>query len=88
MPYTATEKRQMKDIIEKMQKTEQMEVLKIIIDNGDRKFTENSNGCFINMSSLPDNTIGKLKEFIEFSIKNNRDLDKTEELLKELKNAG
>ena len=54
-----------KDVIEKYNKQQQLDILKILIDNS-INISENSNGCFINLTELQDSTIKKLQEYIEF----------------------
>jgi TusA-related sulfurtransferase len=78
-------RQQLKERIEKMTKMEQTEVLKIIIKNNGRKYSENINGSFINMNTLTDETIDKLNDFIDFCDKNNNELNEQEEYIKEFK---
>jgi hypothetical protein len=69
--------REKKIIIEnakKLNKNEQIQLLKIIIDNN-IKYTENNNGCLINLSKIPDSVILELKNIIDIC-----ELRKTEEL--------
>lgn len=48
---------------------EHIEILKIIIKN-DVKFTENSNGVFINMNKLDEKSLDDIRSFLSF-INNN-----------------
>lgn len=84
MPYSNESKHQLKDRLEKMTRTEQTEILKIILENEGKKHSENTNGSFINMSLLSDDTIGKLMRFVEFCEQNNSNLEKTEEYMREM----
>ena len=64
---TAITDRDKKKIIEdakKLNKIEQIQLLKIIIDNN-VSYTENNNGCLINLSKIPDNVILELKNIID-----------------------
>ena len=57
----------LRDQIRDLEKDEHFEVLRIIRENGNNKFTENNNGIFVNMNKL---TIEKIESFLEFSRKN------------------
>jgi hypothetical protein len=64
--------KELKDLREKinlLDTCEHLEILKIIIKN-DVKFTENSNGVFINMNKLDNTVIEDIKSFLSF-INNN-----------------
>lgn len=60
----------LRDQIRDLEKDEHFEVLRIIQENGNNKFTENNNGIFVNMNKLEPNTIEKIESFLEFSRKN------------------
>jgi hypothetical protein len=60
----------LKTKIEKLEKTEQYEIIKIL-NNNNYTYTQNNNGYFINMNNIPKKVITEINEFIEFSIKNN-----------------
>jgi len=54
-----------KDIVEKYNKQQQLDILKIFIDDS-INISENSNGSFINLTELQDSTIKKIQEYIDF----------------------
>ena len=54
-----------KDVIEKYNKQQQLDILKILIDDS-INISENSNGSFINLTELQVSTIKKIQEYIEF----------------------
>ena len=60
----------LRDQIRELEKDEHFEVLRIIRENENNKFTENNNGIFVNMNKLDHNTIEKIESFLEFSKKN------------------
>jgi hypothetical protein len=63
------ELKELREKIKELEICENIEILKIIIKN-DIKFTENSNGIFVNMNKLDDNTLEEIKSFLSF-INNN-----------------
>lgn len=84
----------LKDGIEKMDKHNQIEVLKILnaFDPTDVMLNENSNGTYINLSSVSANVIAKLSGYLAYiekqeSILGNVEAQK-EEYKKLLRNGG
>ena len=57
--------KKLRDIIENMNKIHQIHILKILKEN-DIKFTENSNGIFVNMSLLNKKTLNRIRKFIKY----------------------
>ena len=64
-----SELKKLKEKIDNLEMCEHVELLKIIIKN-DVKYTENSNGIFINMNKLKDNCINDITAFLDFINKN------------------
>ena len=64
-----SELKKLKEKINTLEMCEHVELLKIFIKN-DVKYTENSNGIFINMTKLKDNCIDDITKFLDF-INNN-----------------
>jgi hypothetical protein len=58
-----------------LQKTEHIEIFKIIDNNGD-DYTCNENGVFIALNKLKQETINQIKQFIDFCIINKSQLQK------------
>jgi hypothetical protein len=54
-----------KDTIEQFNKQQQLDILKLFITNN-VKVSENSNGCFINLTELDKNILLKTQEYITF----------------------
>ena len=63
--------KELKNIIEKLHETEQVELLKLFIRNN-CNYSENKNGIFINMSKLDNSVIKETEEFLEFCNKNKK----------------
>lgn len=75
--YTVSELNNFKNSISTFDKTEQMEVLKIL--NKYRiKLTENKNGVFINLNNVSQKCLNELSIFIKYSISNRKRLDNLE----------
>ena len=70
---------QIKNSIEKMNKTHQIEIFKIINKNN-IEFNENKNGIFINLTNLDTNILEEIQDYIMFVSKQNIFLNKQEEI--------
>lgn len=57
--------KKIRDIIETMNKIQQVHILKILKDNN-IKYSENSNGIFVNMTLLNNQTLVRIKNFIKY----------------------
>ena len=68
------ERKQLIKNISKLKKIEHIEIFKIFKKDNIR-YTENSNGIFINISKIPDETLYKVKKFLSFYNKNNKQLN-------------
>ena len=69
-----------------MSKNDHIEIFKLLKKNK-IKYTENKNGIFINLTKIDNRILLNLKNFIEFSIYNNSNLDKENLLRKNLRDA-
>ena len=72
-PMTYKEINELKNNISQLNKTQQIEVFKIISSTG--KYSENSNGVFVNLSNLSDEILWKLDKLVNYSLKNNKNFD-------------
>lgn len=52
--------------IEQMNKIQHIEILKILLNNPKVKLNENKSGVYVNLSFLPDDTISKLSEYVDY----------------------
>ena len=69
---------EIKNRIENLYETELVEIFKIIKDNKER-YTTNNNGIFINICNIKAITLTEITNFLIFSEKNNKLIDKEEE---------
>ena len=72
--FSIKEKKQLIKNISKLNKIEHIEIFKIF-KKDNIKYTENSNGIFINIKKIPDSTIQKVINFLNFCINNNKKLN-------------
>jgi hypothetical protein len=69
-----------------MTKTEHEEIFKIIRDkNSDLNYSKNKNGVFLNLSSLSDETIHDVNNFVTYCINNKKELDDYDKKINECK---
>ncbi len=80
MSITYEERKKVFDNIKLLSKPEHEEIYRILYRNKEQ-FTENSNGIFFDLSVLTDEAFLKVKEYLEFCLKNRME---HEERLKEL----
>ena len=52
--------------IEQMNKTQHIEILKILQNNPIVKLNENKSGVYVNLSFLPDKTLKEIDEYLEY----------------------
>lgn len=64
--------------------TEHMEIYKIIVDH-QVPTTENKNGVFFNLTTLPKETYEKIEEFVQYCFDNKKELDMYDQKLHECK---
>ena len=76
-----------KSTIEQLNKTQQMEVLKIFKRNPLIKLNENRNGVYINLSYLPDDTISELNQYLKYVKEQETNLEQIETQKEEFKSA-
>jgi hypothetical protein len=69
---------EIKNRIDNLYETELVEIFKIIKDNKE-KYTTNNNGIFINICNVKPITLTEITNFLIFSEKNNKLIDKEEE---------
>ena len=71
--------KKLRDTIQNMDPIHQVNILKIIKKNA-VDFTENSNGIFINMSLLDDDTINEMTKFVKYVNLQEKQLDSVEDI--------
>jgi len=87
MPYSASELRDLKEMIEGMSHHHQIEVLRILHDKNNGSLNENQNGTFINITELNDNIKKELLKYINYVDVQRKLLDKDEVKKNELEEA-
>ena len=67
-------------LVEKLSKKDHIEILRIIkIHQPELSISENSNGCFINMSSIDKQVVIKIERYIEYCKKKEDELNSQED---------
>ena len=76
MNYNNKFRKMLFEKINTMTKTEHEEIFKIIKEkNKDIPYSKNKNGIFFNLSSIDDNTIHDINNFVNYCISNKQELD-------------
>lgn len=81
--FNVKDLKDLKRDISSLDKTEQLEILKIIKASGN-KLTENKNGIFINLSYVSKESLLEIQKFVHYSIENKSRLENLERLSEEL----
>tara|TARA_B100001057_G_scaffold185347_1_gene186081 strand:+ start:2238 stop:2522 length:285 start_codon:yes stop_codon:yes gene_type:complete len=74
-----------KENIEKMQDTYHLQVFNTLREDDKINFTENSNGVFINLTTLDEDNIVKLENYINYYNKQQNELVKQESTKNKIK---
>lgn len=69
---------QVKLKVESMNKSNQMEILKLLQKSSNVKLNENKSGTFVNLSYLPDDVLEDIQKFIEYINEQEKNLQTTE----------
>jgi hypothetical protein len=67
MIATSEDLEAIKKQIEQMDKTHQIEILKILKQNNTITLNENKSGVYVNLSFLPERTIEDIKKYIQYT---------------------
>lgn len=73
-------------IIESFSKEEHIQVLKIIMEKDSSSVSENSNGTFVHMDELSQESIEKMNKYIDYVLLKECDIKEIEETKERLKN--
>jgi hypothetical protein len=76
-PHTAEEMTEIKKQIESLDKYHQVEILKILVENG-AKTNENKSGIFVNITLLDGAILQKIMKYLEYVRAQNLSLDTLE----------
>jgi hypothetical protein len=77
----------LKDKIEKMTKTQQLDVLQILKKNNTIKLNENKSGIFVNISFLPKESIAEIEKYVKYVCDQESELNLMENQKQEFKNT-
>lgn len=83
--YSINDKKKIVKTIEDLNKIQHIEIFKLLRKNS-IKFTENSNGIFINFNTLDDKLIEEIENLIKFCLISKEELKKKELKVNESKN--
>ena len=64
---SVAELKQLKEHIEKLDKTNQIDILKILRDCNNVILNENKSGVYINLTYCPQNTIDEIKKYLDYT---------------------
>ena len=65
---------------------EHKEILKIILEQDNIKYSENSNGTFIDMDTINDTIIDKIENYIDYVLRKENDINQIEIKMNDIKN--
>lgn len=77
----------LKNRIDRMSKSQHIEILKILRKNPEVKLNENKSGIFINLSFLPEDIVTAIDEYVKFVEDQEKAIDSLETQKEEYKNA-
>jgi hypothetical protein len=82
--YTNKQRKSLFDKINLLSSTEHEEILKIV-KNGSVAFSRNKNGVFFNLSTVPDELIKEIDNFVQYCMSNKNELDEYDKIINECK---
>ena len=74
----------LKENVEKLSFFHQVEVLRILNEKNSSRLNENKNGVFINMTNIDAETIAKLKTYLTYVLKQEKQISSIEDEKKKL----
>jgi len=77
----------LKDKIERLSKTNQLEILSILKNANGIKLNENKNGVFVNMSFLPEDTLAEIDKYVKYVYDQETTLNEFENQKQDFKNT-
>jgi len=86
-PITTEQLVFLKDKIEKMTKTQQLDILRILKKNPAIKLNENKSGIFVNISFLPNDAIEEINKYVKYVCDQESELNLLENQKQEFKNT-
>jgi hypothetical protein len=86
MTYNSKDLENMCKIIETFSKEENIKILEIIKLNDNTSLSENNNGTFIHMEDLSVNTLNQIKNYMDYVLKKEGDINAVEQTKDKIKN--
>ena len=77
----------LKDKIERLSKTNQLEILSILKNANGIKLNENKKGVFVNMSFLPEDTLAEIDKYVKYVYDQETTLNEFENQKQDFKNT-
>ena len=77
----------LKDKLEKMNKAQQIELARMLINEYRVTYDENQNGIFINMSELPPSILEKIRSFLKYIVLQEENISNVEREMNGLKDT-
>lgn len=84
--YSIAELNYVRTSIEKMNKFNQIEVLRILKKDNSKLLNENKNGVLVNLSEINKETVDELNEYIKYVANQESELNKDEKKKEDLQN--
>lgn len=84
MEYSNKQRKVLFDRINSLSSTEHEEILKIV-KKYNATFSQNKNGIFFNLSSLSDEAVKEIYNFVNYCISNKKELDEYDKIINECK---
>lgn len=84
--YSIAELNYVRTSIEKMNKFNQIEVLRILKKDNSKLLNENKNGVLVNLSEVNKETVDELNEYIKYVANQESELNKDEKKKEDLQN--
>jgi len=72
--------------IEKLTKTQHIEILKLLLTDPKIKINENKSGVYINLSFLPEDVLYKINEYVDYVVEQENILNPMENQKEEFRN--
>ena len=74
----------LKEKMENLDESQQLDIVRILMENN-IKFSENSNGVFLNLTNLKEDEIEEIKKYIQYTTDQEKNLITIENMKKEYK---
>lgn len=84
MEYSNKQRKVLYDRINSLSSTEHEEILKIV-KAYNATYSQNKNGIFFNLSSLSDDAVKEIDNFVNYCISNKKELDEYDKIINECK---